>query len=58
MSVFVVPIRLLMIFTCLILAWMLAKASLAFRSKEEQDKPIKGWRKYVKIEQVLRNPWK
>ncbi|XP_052062194.1 lysophosphatidylcholine acyltransferase 2-like isoform X1 [Mytilus californianus] len=45
MSLFVVPIRLLMIFTCLIFAWMLAKASLAFRSKEEQDKPMKGWRK-------------
>ncbi|VDI79067.1 lysophosphatidylcholine acyltransferase / lyso-PAF acetyltransferase [Mytilus galloprovincialis] len=53
MSVFVVPIRLLMIFTCLILAWMLAKASLAFRSKEEQDKPIKGWRNMLRPVIVL-----
>ncbi|XP_063439317.1 lysophosphatidylcholine acyltransferase 2-like isoform X3 [Mytilus trossulus] len=53
MSVFVVPIRLLMIFTCLILAWMLAKASLAFRSKEDQDKPIKGWRNMLRPVIVL-----
>ncbi|CAC5357379.1 LPCAT1_2 [Mytilus coruscus] len=53
MSLFVVPIRLLMIFTCLIFAWMLAKASLAFRSKEEQDKPMKGWRNMLRPVIVL-----
>ena len=53
MSLFVVPVRLLLILLCLLVAWMLAKASLAFRSKEDQAKPLKGWRSMLRPVIVL-----
>ncbi|XP_060555458.1 lysophosphatidylcholine acyltransferase 2-like isoform X2 [Ruditapes philippinarum] len=47
MSVTIAPLRLLLVGISLLLAWPLAALAVSFRSKEEQNQPLSGWRNYL-----------
>ncbi|XP_060555457.1 lysophosphatidylcholine acyltransferase 2-like isoform X1 [Ruditapes philippinarum] len=47
MSVTIAPLRLLLVGISLLLAWPLAALAVSFRSKEEQNQPLSGWRKII-----------
>lgn len=48
MSVTIAPVRLLMVGILLLMVWPLAALGTAFRSKEDQLKPMTGWRWYYR----------
>ncbi|XP_041375841.1 lysophosphatidylcholine acyltransferase 2-like isoform X2 [Gigantopelta aegis] len=48
MSVTIAPIRMILAGLCLLLAWPLAAISVAFLSKEDKQKPLSGWRNWLR----------
>jgi hypothetical protein len=46
MSLTVMPIRFVLAFSCLVIAWFFAFLVLLGRTKEDAQQPMSGWREY------------
>nr|XP_022344069.1 lysophosphatidylcholine acyltransferase 2-like isoform X2 [Crassostrea virginica] len=53
MSVTIAPVRLVSLALLFGLAWLLAAISLAYRTPEEKEKPLAGWRKSLMATVIL-----
>ncbi|ELU05888.1 hypothetical protein CAPTEDRAFT_38822, partial [Capitella teleta] len=53
MSVTLVPIRLLGLTTSLVIAWIFASIALFGRTKEDEKRPLTGWRSWLRPLVVL-----
>ncbi|XP_050397956.1 lysophosphatidylcholine acyltransferase 2 isoform X1 [Patella vulgata] len=48
MSITIAPIRLILVGICLLAAWPLAAIAVGFRSEADRNKPLAGWRNFLR----------